>query len=78
MAESQRRITPEIMKAETALVKMDAAANESMRALHLRWLNKRRRLIAGWPVEVAQALVAVGVITGDQVQDAAEFVQGGP
>jgi len=75
---SERRITPEIMKAETALVRLDKAYQESLVAHTKRWQAKRMGFISGLPLEVASALVALKVLPGQQVQDAHEWAAGGP
>jgi hypothetical protein len=75
---SERKITPEIMKAETALSRHDKAYAKSLETHTQKWQAKRFALVNGLPVEVASALVALKVLDGQEVQDAAEFAQGGP
>lgn len=59
---SERKITAEAVRAESALRRLDKAAAESIEACRGRWAQKRADLIGELPEDVRRMLVAGGVI----------------
>lgn len=59
---ADRKITAEATKAETALVRLEKAAERSIEMHRLRWQQKRTDLVASFPEPVRKILVAGGVL----------------
>lgn len=60
-----RKVSAEVVKAETRLINMERAAQASLVACEQRWADKRRELIQGLPADVQAMLLAGGVIDED-------------
>lgn len=59
---NERKITAEATKAETALVRLDKAAEKSIALCQGNWAAKRRALVASFSPQVRKILVAGGVL----------------
>lgn len=59
---TERRITAEAVKAETAIRRAQRARDRSIRVLETRWATKLRALYNSFPDDVTRVLLATGVI----------------
>ena len=59
---TDRKITSEATKAETALVRLDKAAAKSIALCQYNWAEKRKALVESFPARVRKILVAGGVL----------------
>ncbi len=73
-----RKITPELVKAEGALTRLEKARALSEDLHRSRWEKRRHELIQSFSDDVTDGLVALKIISGEDVQAAAEFAMGGP
>ena len=58
----QRRISSEVVKAETRLIQIERSRDESLRNHALSWDAKRSAYISALPADVRAALVAMRVL----------------
>jgi hypothetical protein len=63
-----RRISLEVVKAETKLMQLERNRDESLQRQALSWDDKRASYIASLPDDVRAALVALKVLGTDDVQ----------
>jgi hypothetical protein len=64
-----RRITVELVKAETQLVRLERRRQESFAHAETVWAQKRAALIKSFPRDVLAALLAMNVLEGDDVEE---------
>ncbi len=62
------KITPELVKAEAALTRLEKAWSASVELHGEKWQRKVHELIASFPAEVREALVLLKVLTEDEVK----------
>jgi hypothetical protein len=64
-APAQRRVSAEVVKAETKLLSLERRRQESLAHHELVWASKRADLILSFPVDVSASLIAMGVLVLD-------------
>lgn len=69
-----RRITPDIMRAETKLRHVERAWAASNDLHQARWSERRLRVIANMDPDVQKHLVTLGVLLEQDVKDSVPFV----
>jgi hypothetical protein len=63
-----RRITAELVKAETKLVALERRRRQSLLHHECVWAEKRTTLIRSFPADVLAALLAMNVLDGEEVE----------
>jgi hypothetical protein len=63
---AQRRVSSEVVKAETRLLSLERRRQESVANHDAVWSSKRAALLASFPDDVHRALVAMGVLVEDE------------
>jgi hypothetical protein len=66
---AHRRITAELVKAETALVRLERRRQDSADLHERTWRQKRLALIRSFPGDVLSALHAMNVLDGVEIQE---------
>jgi hypothetical protein len=66
-APTQRRVSAEVVKAETKLLSLERRRQESLAHHDEVWAAKRALLIASFPGDVLGALEAMSVLEADEV-----------
>ncbi len=62
------KITPELVRAEAALTRLEKAWAASLSLQDEKWRRKHYELIASFPAEVREALVLLKVLAEDEVK----------
>lgn len=70
-APTQRRVSAEVVKAETKLLSLERRRKESLEHHDEVWASKRALLIQGFPGDVLGALEAMGVLVEDESEPGA-------
>ena len=64
-----RRVSADVVKAETKLIALDRRRAESLAHHETVWAQKRALLIASFPGDVLAALEAIGVLQSDEIEE---------